>query len=75
MLNAVCDSVDQLAAALTAAFAQHSDYEIITSFPGLADISGAIMLAEIGDDRERFTDDRALQAPHRSHAPRASPAP
>jgi len=62
VLNAVCDCVDQLAAALTAAFAQHPDYEIITSFPGLADISGAIMLAEIGDDRERFTDDRALQA-------------
>ena len=62
VLNAVCDSVDQLAAALTEAFAQHPDYEIITSFPGLADISGAIMLAEIGDDRERFADDRALQA-------------
>ena len=24
---------------------------MITSFPGLADISGAIVLAEIGDDR------------------------
>jgi transposase len=41
---------------------QHPDYQIITSFPGLADISGAIVLAEIGDDRDRFTDDRALQA-------------
>jgi transposase len=62
VLNAVCDSVDQLAAALGEAFAQHPDYEIITSFPGLADISGAIVLAEIGDDRDRFADDRALQA-------------
>ena len=62
VLNAVCDSVDQLAAALGEAFAQHPDYEIITSFPGLADISGAIVLAEIGDDRARFVDDRALQA-------------
>jgi hypothetical protein len=34
VLNAVCDSVDQLAAALSDAFAQHPDYEIITSFPG-----------------------------------------
>lgn len=51
-----------LAAALGEAFAQHPDYEIITSFPGLADISGAIVLAEIGDDRDRFVDDRALQA-------------
>lgn len=57
-----CDSVDQLATALADAFGQHPDYEIITSFPGLADISGAIVLAEIGDDRHRFSDDRALQA-------------
>ncbi len=62
VLDAVCGSVDQLATALGEAFAQHPDYEIITSFPGLADISGAIVLAEIGDDRARFADDRALQA-------------
>ena len=62
VLNAVCDSVDQLAQALTLSFQQHPDYEILTSFPGLADVSGAIVLAEIGDDRARFTDDRALQA-------------
>jgi hypothetical protein len=36
------------------ALRQHPDYEIITSFPGLADVSGAIVLAEIGDDRDRF---------------------
>jgi transposase len=62
VLDAICGSVDQLAAALVETFAQHPDYEIITSFPGLADISGAIVLAEIGDDRDRFCDDRALQA-------------
>jgi transposase len=62
VLNAVCDSVDQLADAVSEAFRRHPDYEIITSFPGLADVSGAIVLAEIGDDRERFADDRALQA-------------
>ena len=61
VLNAVCDSVDQLASA-SEAFEQHPDYKIITSFPGLADISGAIVLAELGDDRGRFADDRALQA-------------
>jgi transposase len=55
-------SVDQLAAALTEAFRQHPDYQIITSFPGLADVSGAIVFAEIGDDKDRFSDDRALQA-------------
>lgn len=62
VLNAICDAVDHLAATLTEAFGQHPDHEIITSFPGLADISGAIVLGEIGDDRDRFADDRALQA-------------
>jgi hypothetical protein len=62
VLDAICDSVDQLTAALVEAFQRHPDYAIITSFPGLADISGAIVLAEIGDDRTRFADDRALQA-------------
>jgi transposase len=62
VLNAACDAVGQLAAALTEAFRQHPDYPIITSFPGLADVSGAIVLAEIDDDRNRFSDNRALQA-------------
>jgi transposase len=62
VLDVACASVDQLAAALVEAFSQHPDHEIITSFPGLGDISGAIVLAEIGDDRSRFRDDRALQA-------------
>jgi transposase len=62
VLDAICDSVGQLATALAEAFRQHPDYQTITSFPGLADISGAIVLAEIGDDRDRFSDDRALQA-------------
>jgi transposase len=62
VLDAICASVERLAAALVEAFAQHPDYTIITSFPGLAEISGAIVLAEVGDDRARFVDDRALQA-------------
>jgi len=62
VLDAICSSVDQLADALAEAFTQHPDHEVITSFPGLADISGAIVLAEVGDDRDRFADDRALQA-------------
>ncbi len=61
-LDAVCGAGDQLSAALGEAFRQHPDYQIITSFPGLADVSGAIVLAETGDDRNRFGDDRALQA-------------
>jgi transposase len=62
ILDAICQSVDQLTAALAETFSRHPDYEVITSFPSLADISGAIVLAEIGDDRARFADDRALRA-------------
>ena len=62
VLDAACRAVEDLAGQLAEAFRAHPDYMIITSFPGLADISGAIVLAEVGDDRTRFADDRALQA-------------
>ncbi len=42
--------------------ARHSDAEVILSFPGLGVQLGARMLAEIGDDRQRFTDARGLKA-------------
>lgn len=61
-LNAECDSVERLGEATIAAFTQHPDHEIITSFVGLGDVTGARVLAEIGDDRTRFTDARALKA-------------
>jgi transposase len=38
------------------------DYQIITSFTGLGDTTGARVLAEIGDDRARFADARSLKA-------------
>ncbi|WP_234392818.1 transposase [Amycolatopsis sp. AA4] len=41
---------------------RHPDYAIITSFPGLADSTGARVLAEIGDDRIRFSEARVLKA-------------
>ncbi|GAB3976624.1 IS110 family transposase [Actinoallomurus acanthiterrae] len=61
-LNAECDSVDQLADATQEAFQQHPDHDVITSFPGLGEQTGARLLAEIGDDRDRFADARALKA-------------
>jgi transposase len=61
-LNTECANVDRLAQATAEAFQQHPDYETITSFPGLGDQTGARVLAEIGDDRDRFTDARALKA-------------
>jgi transposase len=62
LLDAACDALDDLTTATTEAFTAHPDYTIITSFPGLADTSGARVLAEIGDDRGRFADARALKA-------------
>jgi transposase len=61
-LNATCAGIEQLGQATTEAFRQHADHQVITSFPGLGEISGARLLAEIGDDRDRFTDARALKA-------------
>ncbi len=61
-LNTECASVDHLGDAVAGAFAQHRDYAIITSFTGLGDCTGARVLAEIGDDRNRFADARSLKA-------------
>jgi transposase len=61
-LDAARNSVDQLAAATEEAFLAHPDAEIINSFPSLSVLSGARVLAEIGDDRERFADARAMKA-------------
>ena len=61
-LTTECHNADHLTTAATEAFAQHPDHDIITSFPGLADLTGARILAEIGDDRTRFADARALKA-------------
>lgn len=61
-LDIECRNVEQLGHACTAAFEQHPDYEIITSFPGLGDVAGARVFAELGDDHNRFADARALKA-------------
>ncbi|WP_329190874.1 IS110 family transposase [Actinacidiphila glaucinigra] len=60
--NAACASADELEAATVTAFATHPDAEIITSFPGLGALTGARVLAELGDDHTRFADARALKA-------------
>lgn len=61
-LDTACANVDELGRASAELFHTHPDYAIITSFPGLADSTGARVLAEIGDDRTRFADARALKA-------------
>ena len=52
----------QLEQAVTASFNQHPDAGIITSFPGLGALTGARVLAEIGDARSRFQDAKGLKA-------------
>ncbi|HVQ53343.1 MAG TPA: IS110 family transposase [Mycobacterium sp.] len=61
-LDTECANADNLTAASAEAFRQHPDYQIITSFPGLGESTGARVLAEIGDDRRRFADARGLKA-------------
>jgi len=60
--DAACAAADELAQAAIAHFEQHPDATIITSFPGLGKLTGARVLAEIGDDRARFADARGLKA-------------
>ncbi|MFB8000446.1 IS110 family transposase [Streptomyces sp. NPDC056002] len=61
-LEAACTSADDLTAAAVESFDTHPDAEIITSLPGLGSLTGARVLAEIGDDRSRFTDAKGLKA-------------
>jgi transposase len=61
-LDTACTNAEELAAATIERFDQHPDAQIITSMPGLGSLTGARMLAEIGDDRSRFTNARALKA-------------
>lgn len=61
-LNAACTSAEDLAEATVESFDTHPDAEIITSFPGLGSLTGARVLAVIGDDRSRFTDAEGLKA-------------
>jgi hypothetical protein len=61
-LDAACTSADDLERAVTESFSLHPDAGIITSFPGLGALTGARVLAEIGDDRSRFQDAQGLKA-------------
>jgi transposase len=61
-LDAACASADELERAVTESFSLHPDAGIITSFPGLGPLTGARVLAEIGDDRSRFQDAKGLKA-------------
>ena len=61
-LEAACQSADDLQTAAEESFSQHPDAAIITSFPGIAALTGARVLAETGDDRSRFAHAKGLKA-------------
>jgi hypothetical protein len=61
-LNTAVANIADLEQAPGEAFAQHPDAAIITSFPGLGTVLGDRILGEIGDDRTRFADAKALKA-------------
>lgn len=61
-LDAASAALDQLTKETEDLFATHPDAAIITSMPGLAETTGARMLAEIGDDRTRFATAESLKA-------------
>lgn len=61
-LDVACANAEDLAAATIEHFQMHPDAGIVTSLPGLGPLTGARVLAEIGDDRSRFADARALKA-------------
>ncbi|MFC5800411.1 IS110 family transposase [Streptomyces formicae] len=61
-LNTACQNADQLEEATAQAFEEHPDAPVIRSFPGLGSLTGARVLAEIGDDRTRFANASSLKA-------------
>lgn len=61
-LGAASQSAHDLGEAAAQAFRTHPDAAIMTSFPGISDITGARVLGELGDDRSRFADARAVKA-------------
>jgi transposase len=61
-VDTACANAEELAEATERSFDKHPDAGIITSFAGLGRLTGARVLAEIGDDRSRFADARTLKA-------------
>lgn len=61
-LNTACLNADELEQATAQTFEKHPDAPVIRSFPGLGSLTGARVLAEIGDDRTRFASAGSLKA-------------
>ncbi|WP_158634459.1 transposase [Amycolatopsis sp. WAC 01375] len=59
MIRALTGEISTLEIEVKASFGQHPDTEIYLSQPGLGQILGARVLAELGDDPHRYTSARA----------------
>ena len=59
VITTMVEQIRLLEAEVNRCFGQHPDAEIITSQPGLGVVLGARVLAEFGDDRDRFVDAKA----------------
>lgn len=59
VISAMVEQVTVLEAEVSRCFGQHPDAEIITSQPGLGAILGARVLAEFGEDKDRYADAKA----------------
>ena len=59
VITTMATQVQTLEAEVERCFGRHPDAEIITSQPGLGVVLGARVLAEFGDDTDRFVDARA----------------
>jgi transposase len=53
--------LDQYRARIAKLFAQHPDHDLFGSLPGVGEKLGPRLLAELGDDRERFDSAESLQ--------------
>ena len=62
IIDAMRASVDQLEAELTGEFAAHPQAATLRSAPGLGPILAARVLAEVGDDPDRFTSVKGIRA-------------
>lgn len=62
VLNQICATVDDLTETLHTAFTMHEHAPLYLSFPGVGPLVGARLLADIGDDPNRFDSARSLRA-------------
>ncbi len=62
MLGPLVEQIHQIGAAITTAVAQHPDGSLLTSLPRSGHVNAGQLLAELGDDRERFASAEQLAA-------------